>query len=416
MSDNLMDTLQYYLNSRFPNRRNLTFGVTLNILSTIAGNSIKTDITCPIQVKSNLYVLLCAPSGVGKTTIRNYGVDILNSISYRNFMPDDITVEAIPSYLSNKSHTLMTIEELSGMLGSYKKKQYLAGMVSALIKMYDSSPLSQTRTTRNSVEARNYAVNVIADIQPRLLSQIADESDVQSGFIPRFTIFHEEDNKQQSPISMNDSQLEMRSNLIEKLKIFYNTIKNMNINFVFSTEQNNMIFDSLHEYTETDLIHFSPIYIRVHTFAYKLAMIRHIYDKYFMDSLIESPNTESPWDDLPKSLEKRVNVSDSALKWAIDFCISYCKYSIPKTIDILQLNDAEKIKKTISDYELKHDKPMAESLLYRSVIYSLKDIQRIENAIKLAIKMNLIKRHHVQGGVNYRTSKPGEEETIESWP
>ena len=106
MTDNLIDQIEYYLNHRYPDRNNLSKGVAISIISTLAGNSVKSDITCPIQTKSNLYVLLCAPSGVGKTTIRNYGLDILTNAGYRNFMPDDITTEAIPRYLYHHQRAL----------------------------------------------------------------------------------------------------------------------------------------------------------------------------------------------------------------------------------------------------------------------------------------------------------------------
>ena len=53
--------------------------------------------------------------------------------------------------------------------------------------------------------------------------------------------------------------------------------------------------------------------------------------------------------------------------------------------------------------------------LYRSVIYGLKDVQRIENAIRLATKMNLIKKESVQGGQRYRlyTQQDEQRETLD---
>jgi hypothetical protein len=410
MTDNLIDTIEYYLNHRYPNRENLVKGVSISLIATIAGNSVKTDLTCPIQTRSNMYVLLCAPSGVGKTTIRNYGLDILTSISYKNLMPDDITTEAIPRYLYHHPHALMTIEELSGMLGSYKKKAYLAGMVGALIKMYDGAPLTQGRSTRESIEARNYAMNVIADIQPRLLSQTADENDVQSGFIPRFFIYHQKDSRRIAPVTMNQFQINLRAKIIDQCKSLYTTLLHNNIDFVFTPQQIETIFDKLKNYTTTDLVHFEPIYTRVNTIVYKLAMLRRIADLNFIEGLKQSKDTDA-WElEKYSRINKKINMDDRSVEWAIDYCIDYCKNSIPETLKILELSDADKIKHSISEYIDKHSSPMPESLLYRSVIYSLKDVQRIENAIKLATKMKLIKRESVQGGHRYRVYTQKDEE------
>lgn len=414
MTDNLIDQIEYYLNHRYPDRNNLSKGVAISIISTLAGNSVKSDITCPIQTKSNLYVLLCAPSGVGKTTIRNYGLDILTNAGYRNFMPDDITTEAIPRYLYHHPHALMTIEELSGMLGSYKKKAYLAGMVGALIKMYDGAPLSQGRSTRESIEAKNYSMNVIADIQPRLLSQTADESDVQSGFIPRFIIYHEKNNHRSPPVTMNNYQLGVRNKIISYCKDLYSALSHNMIDFVFSPSQIQRIFDNLKDCTTTDLVHFEPIYTRVNTFVYKLAMLRRISELDFIEG-IKHVGDDDSWPGTEHVSNRKIDMNDDSVDWAIEYCADYCKESVPDTLKILELSDADKVKHAIQEYSLRHNSPMPESLLYRSVIYGLKDVQRIENAIRLATKMNLIKKESVQGGQRYRlyTQQDEQRETLD---
>jgi energy-coupling factor transporter ATP-binding protein EcfA2 len=404
---NLIQRLQEYLDNRFPKREQYTLGVALAIISSIAGNSIKTDITVPIQTKSNIYVLLCGPSGSGKSTIIQYGMDILENAQFKNILTDDTTPESLAGYFTVHPYALMRMDEFTKVIGSYRHKNYMAGLREALVKAYDGIPLIQSRSTRTIAEAKNYSLVGLADTQPITIAEEVGETDVSSGFLPRFNWFHEPSPESVEPVNVTGSMLDERSDIIKTIHDLYKLTIHNEIHFKFTNHQLSQMYKKLFplQAKGADNYHFQPFYERMTQFTYKFAMLHEFAEPYFMDGF--KPQVEvDEWEESDQSVfYKRkpfsVEISSGSVHWAINFLQNMYEHSMPLTIKQLRLNDSDKIVDAIERYQDKWKTPIPESLLYRAVNHTLKDMHRIQNAIELALRMELIDVQHVQGGKRY---------------
>jgi hypothetical protein len=406
VSQNLISETIQYLNQRFAGRIEYAKGVALSLASTVAVNSVRTDLKCPVQTRSGLYILICGPSSTGKSSVINYGLDILKEIKYVNIISDDITTEAIPAYLSVHPYALMRMPEFSQAMGSYKKKLYKSGLREMLVKMWDGEILTQNRAGRSAAEAKEYCVTLIADTQPLVIADEASETDVQSGFLPRFFFFHEKTPPSVTMRNMTDDESTTRSTIIEKYKFLYKIAAHNDFRFSFSNDQLRLIDKKIKPLQIIDDHHFQPFYERMTIFALKLAMLHQFTEPGFAEAYNMPSNKDDEWGtDTGTSISRKiehVEVEDSSVDWAIAFIEEYVTNNLPLTLRTLKLSDADKVINAIDMYRQEHnDLPMPESFLYRKLVHIMKEPRRIASAIELAVKMNEISKENVQGGCRY---------------
>jgi energy-coupling factor transporter ATP-binding protein EcfA2 len=415
---NLILKTEEYLNNRFPKREPYSKGVSAVLASAIAGNSIRTARNCPIQTKGNIYVLLCGRSGTGKSTIVNYGMELIERAQFTNILTDDTTTESLAGYFNAHNYALMRMDEFTKVIGSYRKKAYMSGLREALVKAYDGTPLIQVRSTRQVAEAKNYSLAGIADTQPRTISEEVGESDIQSGFLPRFNWFHLTNPEVVKPRTVSKNILDIQDELTKQYRALLSTALHNEIHFIFQDNDIRQIFDRLSPYQESEFIHLQPFYERVTLFAYKYAMLYHFTESSFLDNFEIKDNDEEWTTDQSTLYNKHVteiDISPAAVSWSIEFLQDLIEKHMPETFKILKLNDSDKIVDAIERYQDRHKAPMPESLLYRSVVHTLKDSRIIHNAIELAQKQDLIQIHRVQGGVSWSLYNSFNDKKVEEY-
>jgi len=407
MPRNLITKVQQYLDAKFPKRDAYSLGVTLASISAIAGNSLKTHKSVPIQTKSNIYVLLCGPSNSGKSAIANYGMELLDGAQYKNILTDDTTPEALTSFFMQHPYALIKMDEFTKAIGSYTKKTYMAGFRESLIKAYDGTELVQLRSTRVVAQAKNYSLTALCDTQPFVIAQEVGEADVSSGFLPRFNWFHVVNPERVQPQNVGNDVLREKDEIIKTYSELYKFALKHEIEFKFSNDNLYQIHSRLSPYQTTENQHFAPFYERTTLFAYKYAMLYDFSQPHFIEhfNIEEEKDDDTPWASDGSITHNRtaheVDITSAGVSWAIEFVQDMLKNSLPITLKYLKLNDSDKIIDAIENYKHEKNAPMPESLLYRSVVHTLRDSRRIENAIKLAMMQDYIQQNRVQGGINY---------------
>lgn len=381
-------------------------GVALNLASAISGNSIKTHETCPIQTKSNIFVMICGPSNSGKTTIINYGIEVLEKAQYRNMLTDDFTSESLAQHFASHPYANMRTDEITKFISGYRKKTYLAGTRESLIKAYDGLPLIQIRATRTVVEARDYALSCIADTQPIVIAEEAGESDVQSGYLPRHIWFNVLIPDPVKPQQVSKDIIFVRDDLIKSYSKIHKFLLANDVQMIFADAQIKQIHDRLSPHQSTEHVHFQPFYHRITQFAYKIAMLYEIAESDFLERFESSEDLdEEEWQSDQRSISNKkvhqITISNASVSWSIEFMQKYLTENLPKTLKILRLSNVDKVVNVIERYRDTHNSAMPESLLYRSLSNVLKEKRVIENAIDLATKCEFIQLNKVQGGVNY---------------
>jgi len=421
MNDNLLDKVEYYFNRVFPNRKSFCKGVSITLLSALTRNSVRSDRSSVRNTtRTNTYTLLCGASGAGKSTIRAHAIDILSEIGYRGIISDDITSEALPRYLSIHRHSTMFIEELGSFLGAHKKKTYLAGLVGMMTKAYDGTPISQERSSRESLTVTDYCFNIMAEIQPTLLSANADQQDIDSGFLPRFMIFYEDKLDTPGLEPLRDDELDLRKDIIYVAKKLYNVLANTQIECKFTYKHNRLISSVIKDMLYNKPIDHDSFYRRMEPNIYKLAMLKNIGDYAYIDVLndsIRDDGEDEVWEQGHQIISKqtvKMPITDEAVEWAIQIMKEVLAPNIDKTIKLLYTTNADKVLLAVKTYTEQYaGAPMPRSLLYRYMVKYLDTNKEIEDTIELATKMRYIEAQHVQGGTRYKLVDYNKEEERE---
>ena len=156
-----------------------------------------------IPVRLNLYVILCADSGVTrKSTGIGYPNRIIHTLTNSNILhidskiyPAKLLADASEvSKLHGKCHIAFSVSELTTVLS---KTGYMRDMPVILTDLYDS-PASRSGGGSVSLggnELRNVYVTFLAATAPRWLATRANSDIIEGGFTSRTLFIHEETRK-----------------------------------------------------------------------------------------------------------------------------------------------------------------------------------------------------------------------------
>jgi hypothetical protein len=175
----------------------------------------------------NLYIVIVAPSGMGKSPcVRTFMKSIFREEKRRfeefqqalaqyqeemnarkrmkqnelgpppekptweQLYVEDATEEALTDALSaNKKGTLWYVDEISGLimnLGRYRNDGKSDGPKARLMSAYDSGPWKRTRKSGDNAFISHACLSILGTLQPALLPSLFADIDAASGFLPRF--------------------------------------------------------------------------------------------------------------------------------------------------------------------------------------------------------------------------------------
>lgn len=160
----------------------------LMIVSCLISGSVKTPISYNMRgVVPNLWVMLLAPSTVSrKTTAMSLVRRMIEEVDPDVVMATDATPEGLLTAMSVRSGqvSLFYKDEITGMLSSVGRKEYMRGFVEALITLYDNQNLSR-QLSKSMVKVNDPIFPMFSGgIKDKAFSMMETES-VASGFIPR---------------------------------------------------------------------------------------------------------------------------------------------------------------------------------------------------------------------------------------
>jgi hypothetical protein len=136
----------------------------------------------------NLWILLLGDTTLTrKTTSMDIAVDMLLEVDPDVVMATDGSIEGLMEGLSTRPGrpSLFLRDEFSGMVEMMARREYYAGMMEALTKLYDGK-FQKRLLRRGTVEVREPILMLFAGgIRSRTLSLLSEDF-VVSGFLPRF--------------------------------------------------------------------------------------------------------------------------------------------------------------------------------------------------------------------------------------
>ena len=205
----------------------------LALLSCLVGRTRCVEVKRGWKEHGNIWVVLVASSGLGKTPVMNAFFQPVEAVEIRKFREwkteieaynqewmdysrakkeergpapkkpirtqyylDESTVEALADALEqNRRGVMWRADELSGLLASFDKYSSgkEGGTRARLLSAYDcQSWKSNRRTEERNLHIPAACVSIFGGIQPGMMRKSFDDSDENSGFLPRFMFIRAE--------------------------------------------------------------------------------------------------------------------------------------------------------------------------------------------------------------------------------
>lgn len=138
----------------------------------------------------NLYVVLCGETGSSfKSAIPKQVNEIVSAVYPQAVAPNDFSVEALVTHLSEQPSALVIRDELSGLLAAMKGRDYMGPVRELLMTLYSHSGIYRRRLQRATYHANNPALSLLATIQPAVLGEeLITGRNVESGFLNRIIL------------------------------------------------------------------------------------------------------------------------------------------------------------------------------------------------------------------------------------
>lgn len=147
------------------------------------------------KLRPHLWAIIMAPSSrFRKTTVINTIGSIVINVDPSLVFSNEITPEVFLEHLSINPSGLFTFSEMGGFL-KQAERSYMQGFKEMLANLYDSPEL-YTRTRKDkkgnpiTFEIKNPTINILSASTADWFLKNAQESDIGSGFLPRFIFAH----------------------------------------------------------------------------------------------------------------------------------------------------------------------------------------------------------------------------------
>lgn len=225
----------------------------LALVSCLVGRSRAVEAKRGWREHGNIWLVLVAPSGLGKTPVTNAFFRPVEEMEYRRFKEwkeafdaytrdmmdfnktkreergyvpkpprrtqyylDDSTVEALADALEQNPRGVMwRVDELSGLLASFDKYSSSGkegGTRARLLSAHDcQSWKSNRRDAGRNLHIPAACVSIFGGLQPGMLGRCFDGADKDSGFLPRFMFIRAE---QERPALWSEATLSPASEIL----------------------------------------------------------------------------------------------------------------------------------------------------------------------------------------------------------
>lgn len=177
------------------------------------------------EFRPNLWFMILAGTTITrKSTSMRLAVRLLEDVHDDPILATDGTPEGIISELSDRDgkSSLFYRDEITGLIEAMTRKDYLAGMLEVLTKLYDGEKEKRT-LRRQTIVVRDPNLVILSGGIKNKMAEILDAKHIGSGFLPRFLVVSGwsgiEDMK---PIGPPEGSVDdFRENLITELTKLY---------------------------------------------------------------------------------------------------------------------------------------------------------------------------------------------------
>lgn len=170
------------------------------------------------------FMILGETTFTRKSTAMFAATDLLNKIDEDIIVASDATVEGLLETLMGRANkpSLFRRDEVTGLIESMGKKDYMAGMMQTLTQLYDNRSVKRV-LKKSQVLVENPRFCFIAGGIKEKMSSILMEEHITSGFLPRFiTVSGKADLSSVRPIGRRFDVIKNREEyLVQELRRFH---------------------------------------------------------------------------------------------------------------------------------------------------------------------------------------------------
>lgn len=195
------------------------------ILSTLLAANVKLPTSFGTLVPNLWFMILADTTLTRKSTAMDNAVDLLMEVDEDSLLATDGSVEGLMTAMGTRPgrSSLFLRDEVTGLIESLKK-EYMAGMMETLTKLYDGKPLKRI-LRRETIDVRDPVLVLFSGGIRNKMLEILDYKHVGSGFLPRFIfVTAESDLTRLKPIGPPTKEnIRGRAKLVRRAKEMHNT-------------------------------------------------------------------------------------------------------------------------------------------------------------------------------------------------
>lgn len=196
----------------------------LTILSSLLCPHLRLDTSFGAFRPNLWFMILAGTTTTRKSTSMRLAVRLLEAVHDDPILATDGTPEGIISELSDRDgkSSLFFRDEITGLIEAMTRKDYLAGMLEVLTKLYDGEREKRT-LRRQTISVADPNLVILSGGIKNKMAEILDARHIGSGFLPRFLIVSGwtgvEDMKAIGP--PEETATELRDQLVSELTELY---------------------------------------------------------------------------------------------------------------------------------------------------------------------------------------------------
>jgi hypothetical protein len=194
------------------------------ILSSLLCGNVKLPTSFGTVVPNLWFMILADTTLTRKSTAMDNATDLLLDIDDDILLATDGSIEGLLTSMATRSGkpSLFLRDEVTGLIEAMSKKEYMAGMMETLTKMYDAKHMKRI-LRRETIDVRDPRLVLFAGGIRSKMMDLLTYQHVSSGFLPRFIfITAESDLTRIKPIGPPTMvNLEERDDLIDEARTIY---------------------------------------------------------------------------------------------------------------------------------------------------------------------------------------------------
>ena len=190
------------------------------ILSTLLSGNVKLPTSFGTVIPNMWFMILADTTLTRKSTAMDNATDLLMEVDDDSLLATDGSVEGLLTALGTRPNrpSLFLRDEVTGLIESMSKKEYMAGMMETLTKLYDGKHMKRI-LRKETIDVRDPILVIFAGGIRNKMTQILDNNHISSGFLPRFIfVTAESDVSRLKPVGPPTTKnIEGRQRLVNKL-------------------------------------------------------------------------------------------------------------------------------------------------------------------------------------------------------